>query len=169
MTDDEQDICGEPTGEDGNGSPCKRPAGWGRDEPRGPCVDHVTDQPRPRKLTTRRQENIAQALEAGVSFKAACEASGISKEAGHRWLRLGEEYDEGLVSDFRNRITRARGQGKFELANSIVEIAKETNDAGTLLRYLQHVEGGEAGQDDEDLAGLNLVVPDIAARPEQNE
>jgi hypothetical protein len=166
---DEQDICGEPTGEAGTGPPCKRPAGWGREGGHGPCADHETDEVRPRKLTHTRQENIAQALEAGVSFKAACEASGLTEETGHRWLRLAEEQDEGVLSEFSERITRARGQGKFELANSIVEIAKETNDAGTLLRYLQHVEGGEAGQDDEDLAGLNLVVPDIAARPEQNE
>lgn len=163
MTDD---ICGEPTG-DGDGEPCQLPAGWGRDESTGPCSNHVDDTPRPRKLSYERQERIAQALEAGNSFKVACEANGISKDTGHRWLRLGEDEDEGALSDFYDRITRARGMGKAELESSIVEIAKETNDARALLKYLQHIKGGEDG-DGEDLAGLNLVVPEIAQRePEE--
>lgn len=155
MTDDE--LCGEPTTK---GHPCRNT--------KSSCPWHSTDDPpdtgRPSKLSHDRQENIALSLEAGVSFKAACEANGIDRDTGHRWLRLGEEQDEGELSDFHDRITRARGVGKLDLSNSIVRIAKENDDARTLLKYLQHIEGGEAGQDDESLAGLNLVVPEIAQR-----
>lgn len=160
MTDD--DICGEPTGENGDGPPCQLTAGWGRDADHGPCRNHEDDEVRPRKLSHDRQENIALALEAGVSFKAACEANGIGEDTGHRWLRLGEDQDEGSLSEFYERITRARGVGKQDLSNSIVRIAKDNGDARTLLKYLQHIEGGEAGQEDEALAGLNLVVPEVA-------
>lgn len=161
MSDD--DICGEPTLE---GEPCQRPAGWGRDEEGGPCQEHESDTPHPRKLSHTRQERIAADLESGISFKHACEANGISKDTGHRWLRLGEEQDEGPLSDFYDRVTRARGAGKRDLARSIVEIAKENNDPNALLRYLQEIEGGEQSQED-DLAGLNLVVPDVAKREQQ--
>lgn len=154
MTDDE--LCGEETSK---GTPCQNPA--------DSCPWHDDDPPetgRPSKLSHDRQEGIALALEAGVSFKNACEANGIDAETGHRWLRLGEDQEEGELCEFYDRITHARGVGKQELSNSIVRIAKQQDDARTLLKYLQHIEGGEAGQDDEDLAGLNLVVPEIAQR-----
>lgn len=159
MTDD---ICGEPTGA---GEPCKRSAGWGRDADEGPCADHMGDGVQPRKLSYELQERIASDLERGVSFKNACEANGISEDTGHRWRRLGEEQDEGALSEFSERVTRARGAGKRTIAQSIVDIARENDDSRTLLKYLQYIEGGEQSQDEE-LAGLNLVVPEVAQRDE---
>jgi transposase-like protein len=150
------DICGA---ECTDGSPCENPA----DSCPWHCADDPPETGRPTKLSYERQEQIAQTLESGVAFKAACEAAGISEATGHRWLRLGEDEEEGEFSEFRQRITRARGVGKYDLSQSIVEIAKETNDARTLLKYLQHVEGGEASNEEE-LAGLNLVVPEVAQR-----
>ena len=158
MSDEERELCGVETSK---GAPCQNYA--------ESCPWHDDDPPetgRPSKLSRDRQENIALALEAGVSFKAACEANGIDRDTGHRWMRLGEDQDEGELSDFHDRITRARGVGKQDLSNSIVRIAKQNDDARTLLKYLQHIEGGEASQEDEDLAGLNLVVPEIAERAE---
>lgn len=167
----DEDICGYETA--GDGSPCQNPPqedGWcwlpGHGESDDDESTDESDAPqvgRPTKLTHQRQEQIAVALEGGVGFKAACEAAGITKQTGHRWLNKGEEQDEGIFCDFYTRITRARGHGKQELSQSIVEMAKENNDPRTLLKYLQHVEGGELSQEgDEELAGLNLVVPEVA-------
>lgn len=169
MTEEDRPLCGAETND---GTPCKHSAS--RDD--GRChihtdIDDGSGSPgRPTKLTHQRQENIAQALEAGVGFKASCEAAGIDPSTGRRWLNIGEEQDEGIFSEFHTRITRARGVGKLDLSESIVQIAKERGDAGTLLRYLQHIEGGELSQEDKDeLAGLNLIVPDVAKRPAESE
>lgn len=84
-------------------------------------------------------------------------------------MRKGENQDDGEFHQFRQRVTRARGHGKAELSRSIIEIAKERKDAATLLRYLQYIEAGEASQPDDVLAGLNLVVPDVARRADSGE
>lgn len=150
------DICGY---EKDNGVPCQLPDS----RPDGRCHHHTeaTEEEhsgRPSKLSHKRQEQIATALEAGVSFKAACEAVGIHRETGYRWMRKGEQQDAGEYCDFHDRITRARGIGKLELSNTIVEIAKERQDARTLLKYLQHIEGGEASQEDELAEGINVYL-----------
>lgn len=153
MTND--DYCGST--DTTTGEPCQNPA--------GSCPWHNTNEPpetgRPTKLSHQRQEQIAGALEQGIGFDPACQAAGIDPNTGYRWLRRGEEQDEGEFCEFYERITRARGVGKYELSSSIVAIARENEDARTLLKYLQHIEGGEASNED-DLAGLNLVVPEIA-------
>lgn len=164
--EDEYETCGHPTAAD---EPCQLPAS--RDD--GRCHMHTSIDPasvgRPTKLSYERQERIATALERGVSFKAACQATGIPPQRGHRWLQRGEEQEEGEFREFHDRITRARGMGKADLSQTIVEIAKDKQDAATLLKYLQHIEGGEASQEDDAMAGLNLVVPDVALRETSDE
>jgi hypothetical protein len=164
MTTD--DNCGWPTA---SGDACRNPAS-GDD---GRCWipshgDEGAENPhgRPTKLTHQRQEVIAGAIEAGHSFRAACEQAGISKQTGHRWMKTGEGQDEGIFNDFHDRITRARGVGKVEIERSIVDICRDRQDASTLLRYLKHIEGGHAAAEDDELAGINLIVPEIAKRDE---
>ncbi|WP_227357389.1 hypothetical protein [Haladaptatus salinisoli] len=159
QTDDES--CGAETDA---GTPCQLDAT--RDD--GRCHHHTDEDEkkagRPTKLTYERQERIAAALEAGVPVKHAAPANGITEDTFYRWARRGEEQEEGEFSEFSERVTRARGVGKADLSRHVVEIAKEKGDARTLLRYLQYIDGGEETQDDENHAGLNLVVPEIAQR-----
>lgn len=158
--------CGHPT-QNGDGPPCQNPPS----ESDGRCWLHTDlsepeDVGRPTKLDHQRQEIIAQAIEQGHSFRSACEQAGITKSTGHRWMKVGEDHDEGIFSDFHDRITRARGVGKSEIERSIVDICKDRKDAATLLRYLKHIEGGHAAAEDDELAGINLIVPEIAKRDE---
>lgn len=155
------DICGSTDTTDG--SPCQRSAGWGRDEDDGPCVDHETDEVRPRKLTKELQERIASDLEAGIPVKHAAPANGITENTYYRWVRLGEEADEGVLSQFSQRVTRACEHGKGSILRDAVTIAREERDPRALLKAYAQIEGGSAAGD-EDLAGLNLVVPEIAVR-----
>lgn len=97
---------------------------------------------RPTKLTHQRQERIAAAIESGHSFRSACEQAGISTATGHRWMSAGADEEEGVFRDFYDRITRARGVGIGEIERSIMELCVERQDPSTLLRYLQHIEGG---------------------------
>lgn len=161
MSEDDEDICGEPTGDDGNGPPCERDPGWGRDEDSGPCVDHIDDRVRPRKLTHELQERIASDLEAGIPVKHAAPAHGISEDTFYRWVNLGEEQDEGLLSEFSERTTRARAHGTGQILRDAVTIAREERDARTLLKAYSKIEGA---QEDEDLeeSGIPLVVPENA-------
>lgn len=57
-------------------------------------------------------------------------------------MSAGEDEEEGVFRDFYDRITRARGVGIGEIERSIMELCVERQDASTLLRYLQHIEGG---------------------------
>ena len=102
MTDRDDGACRST--ETTSGDPCQNPA--------ESCPWHGTDGDapetgRPTKLSHARQEQIAQALEAGGSFKAACEAAGIAPKTGHRWMERGENQDDGEFHQFRQRVTRA--------------------------------------------------------------
>lgn len=159
------DNCGY--GDTHSGEPCGNPAS----EADGRCWLHSDhrepeDVGRPTKLDHQRQEVIAQAIEQGHSFRSACEQAGINKATGHRWMKVGEDQDEGVFCDFHDRITRARGVGKAAIEQSVLDICRERKDAATLLRYLKHIEGGHASAEDDQLAGLNLIVPEAAKRDE---
>lgn len=158
MSEDEEDICGEPTGD---GTPCERDPGWGRDADSGPCCDHIDDQVRPRKLTHELQERLAADLESGIPIKHAAPANGISKNTYHRWVNLGEEQDEGVLRDFRDRVTRARAHGTGQILRDAVTIAREERDARTLLKAYAQISGAQDDETDEE-SGIPLVVPENA-------
>lgn len=150
------------------GRPCQNPAG---DNGRCHIPSHNPggddENPgRPTKLTHQRQETIAAAIERGHSFRSACEQAGINRDTGYRWMKQGEDQNEGIFSDFYDRITRARGVGTAQIEESIREICEERQDAATLLRYLKHIQGGHISAEDDELAGLNLIVPEGAKRDE---
>lgn len=165
MSDDE--ICGEPTGEDGNGPPCQRTAGWGRDEDGGPCVDHINDRVRPRKLTHELQERLAGDLEAGIPVKHAAPKNGISTDTYYRWVDLGKEQDEGLLSDFSDRVTRAQAHGTGQILQDAVTIAREERDARTLLRAYTEIVGAQEDSLGDTEEAIPLVVPENAI-PDSN-
>lgn len=128
---------------------CKNPSGengrcWIPSHNPGPENDNPG---RPTKLTHQRQERIAAAIESGHSFRSACEQAGISTATGHRWMSAGANEDEGVFREFYDRITRARGVGIGEIEQSIMELCVERQDPNTLLRYLQHIEGGYASNE----------------------
>jgi len=165
MTD--EDICGVTTGD---GSPCQNPAGDngfchipshnpgdGNDNPAG----------RDTELTHEIQERIAASLEAGVPVKHAAPMHGIGESTFYDWMRRGEKQDEGIFSEFSERVSRAREQGKADLISDAVRAAKENNDPHALLKIYETIENGESAHDDEE-TGIPFVVPE-SARPEAEQ
>lgn len=149
MTDD--DICGAETGD---GSPCQNPAvenGWcwipSHSDP-----DAENPQGRDPKLTRERQEKLAQMLEEGQSIRAACRCNGIGTSTFYEWLEKGDVQDEGIYAEFAERVARARGAGERQLVDELLEMAREQQDARTVLsvlknRYPESWGDAEAGED----------------------
>ena len=188
MSDENGDYerCGEPIGEDSNGSPCKRPAGWGTDRDHGPCRDHPPDENgddgnnggeeefslgRDTKLTKNRQERIAGMIENGHSITAACRTNGISTSTFYNWIEWGEEGCDPIFSEFLDRIARARGAGESGLVNDILDAAREQGDTRTLLSVLRSrypeswADADAGGEDDGDTVVVNLS-PEASAESE---
>lgn len=160
--EDDNEICGGPTGPNGDGPPCERTPGWGRDSESGPCIDHVDpDRVRPRKLSVDLQERIATDLENSIPVKHAAPKNGISEDTFYRWVRLGEDQDEGILSEFSERVTRARARGTGQVLRDAITIAKEERDARTLLRAYQEIAGAQDDELEEE-NGIPLVVPQNA-------
>lgn len=126
-----------------SGEPCKRTAGWGRDVDEGYCKDHADDDDggdsahRPTKLSHARQESIATMIEQGHSINASCRSNGIHRESFYNWMRKGEEQEEGEYADFFDRLTRALGEGERMYENLLLEIARENEDAATVMSMLK--------------------------------
>jgi transposase len=137
----DQDRCGAPTT---TGKPCHR----------GPnCPYHQqNDAPetgRPTKLTRDRQERIASMLEKGHSINAATRANGISAKTYHEWVRRGENQDEGIFREFRNRVTRARAEGERRYIEKAQDAAIQSKNAQALLRMAQLQYPDSWGEDTE--------------------
>lgn len=134
MTDDN---CGyEDTA---SGDPCQNPAGEN-----GRC--HISthnggdpeDNPgRDPKLTRERQENIASMLEESHSIAAACRCNGIDRSTFYDWLQKGDAQNEGIYSDFSDRVARARGAGERQLKDELMDMAREKGDTRTMLSILK--------------------------------
>lgn len=155
---DENNICG--SSDTTSGEPCKRPAGWGTDDDTGFCREHQDDQLHPRKLSYDLQERIASDLEAGIPVRYAAPKNGISEDTYYRWVKAGEKQDEGPLSEFYERVTRAQPTGKASILQDAVSFAREKKDPNAMLKALAEIEGGEEAHDDS--GGINLVVPENA-------
>lgn len=166
MTEDH--ICGST--DTSTDEPCQRPAGWGRDGVEsGPCITHHEDtEPTvPYKLRGDEGDNLISSveadLEAGHSFKVACESNGISDKTGHAWLRAAEDIEDNdteraeKLLDFSDRVSRARGVGQRSLERQIVNLSSESARPDVLLKYLQEIRGGEESQED---VGPLALIPD---------
>lgn len=132
MTDD--DICGHPT--DHDGEPCRNPATEGNT-----CwIDThggSASVGRNTKLDKAMQENIATMLEDGHSIQAACRCNGIAPSTFYDWLDRGEKQDEGIFSEFSERIASARGAGERKLVDELLDMARSKGDTRTMLSVLK--------------------------------
>lgn len=129
--DDDSDLCGAATTK---GTPCQNAA--------DACPWHDTDDPpatgRDRKPPSRdTQERIASVIEAGGSIREAARKAGVHREQINRWMEYGAEEDAGPFQEFRDRLTRARGEGEGQYRKALIEIAKETGDTATLMAMLK--------------------------------
>lgn len=139
--DDVKQRCGST--DTASGKPCGR----------GPnCPYHQQNESpetgRPTKLTRDRQERIAAMLEDGHSITAACRANGVSAKTYHQWVRRGEEQEEGIFREFRNRVTRARAEGERRYIEKAQDAAIQSKNAQALLRMAQLQYPESWGDDD---------------------
>jgi len=130
-----EDICGEPTAD---GSPCENPACRAD----GKCWMHTgtenrQDPGRDSKLTKERQEAIAAMIEDGHSIEAAARANNVHPSNVFEWVNKGEEQDEGIYAEFRERFTRAKGVREQEFVDLIKDLAREQGDHRFLMSMLK--------------------------------
>lgn len=167
MTDN-NDICGEPTGE---GEPCQRTAGWGRDADHGPCIDHSDDDGSTGRTALLKEDEsiievMAGELQNGATVLEACAEARISGKQYRDWKRRGEADDaDEVFREFRRETMRARRVAARHDRSDVKEEAKATGDTRTLYK-LHHDQYGdtydEEGGDGEAADGIPLVVPDNA-------
>lgn len=120
------EICGATKG---NGKTCT----YSPKHSDGRCGHHTdTDENEPQgrdsKLTKQREEQIAQAIENGRSMTSAARMAGVSRNAVYSWIEKGEDQDEGIYSDFHDRIRRAQGNGEDFYFSLALQMAKENED-----------------------------------------
>jgi len=162
----EEEICGVSTGD---GTPCQNPAGdngFCHIPSHNPGDDNENPAGRDTKLSHELQERIAASLEAGVPVKHAAPMHGISEQTFYDWMKRGEDEENTIFSDFSERVSRAREQGKGSLISDAVKAAKKKEDAHALLKIYETITDGEAAHDDE--GGIPFVVPE-SARPDKEE
>ena len=151
------DICGDETGDGGK---CQLPAS--RED--GRChhhteIDETDGMGRDPKLTHERQESIAQMLEDSHSIAAVCRCNGISRSTFYEWLKKGDQQEEGIYSDFSDRVARARGAGERQLVDEVLEQAREMGDTRTILSVLKSRypdSWGDADATEEDGGTVNI-------------
>lgn len=135
MSRSDADRCGY---EKDDGHPCELPACRAD----GRCWHHTeaeerTNGGRDPKLTLERQEQICGAIENGKSVKSAARMAGIHPATVYSWLDKGEDQDEGIYADFRDRFVRARGHGEDLYVQSALDLALEEGDIATLMSMLK--------------------------------
>lgn len=161
MTDQNTEVCGELTDQSGI---CSLPAGWGRDEPGGPCRHHDDRTTLPRKWTDDRVETIYDTLDTVPSFKHACESAGITRQTGSNWKRRGRELSEELTEteieqdenarrlvSFFDTVNARVGSGKASLLTSAIEYANKHEDPSALIRVYKQLEGGDGADATDEL------------------
>jgi len=156
MTEYDPDThCGHDTAD---GSPCLRTTGGET------CWDHADDDRgtagRNHKLTKEREEEIAQALEAGKSMTSAARMAGVSRNTVYSWIERGEQEENTVFAEFHDRIRRARGHGEDFYFTLALQLAKENEDhrfIASLMkqRYPQEWAETETGVDG-DTTVINL-------------
>lgn len=68
---------------------------------------------RPTKLTPRLQAKICDAIRVGCYVETAAAYCGISKDTFYRWLRKGNEEEEGIYRDFVDAVEKAIADAEF--------------------------------------------------------
>ena len=77
---------------------------------------------RPTKMNPRIRQAICEALRCGNTRQAAAEAAGVGRDTLRRWIRRGEQDNEGAFKAFYGALTRAEAEAEQE-AVSVVKSA----------------------------------------------
>jgi transposase-like protein len=129
------DTCGHPTAD---GTPCQNPASDGDscwlDAHGGSAEPSGRDREPP---TREQQEQIAGVIESGGSLREAARKAGVHREQINRWMEYGEEETAGPFQEFRDRLTRAKGEGEGQYRKALIRIAEENGDTATLMAMLK--------------------------------
>ena len=145
-------TCGEPTAD---GTPCQRPAGFGRDVDDGPCYDHVEERPVLRKFTPERRERIVGAASSGAFKKHIAQMAEIKADTLNRWLEMGEaDESNGLDTDlaeFYRDWQRARGVG-------VLRKIQNVDDEFVLERSYGYTKTETRKHDVEDGGEMNVTI-----------
>ncbi len=82
---------------------------------------------RPTKFTAETVNTVLAGIRAGLPYRLAAEAAGISETTFHEWQsgKLPRGVDTQLKTEFREGLTRARGESARRLTTLISTAAKD--------------------------------------------
>ena len=99
---------------------------------------------RPTSLTADVQAKICEALQLGVSWKAAAAHGGVSEQTVIRWRERGESGEEPFCA-FLEAATRARDSAEVRMAAAVVMAVKD-GDARAAMWWLERRRPATWGQ-----------------------
>ena len=74
---------------------------------------------RPTKMNPRIRQAICEALRCGNTRQAAAEAAGVDRDTLRRWIRRGEQDNEGTFKAFYGALTRAEAEAEQEAVSVV--------------------------------------------------
>jgi transposase-like protein len=153
MTEYDPDThCGHDTAD---GSPCLRTTGgelcWSHGEEPAP-------DGRSTKLSKEREEEIAQALEAGKSMTSAARMAGVSRNTVYSWIERGEQEENTVFAEFHDRIRRARGHGEDFYFTLALQLAKENEDHRFIASLMKQRYPQEWAETETGVDGVEITV-----------
>lgn len=78
------------------------------------------------KLTDELQADIVALLELGATNADVCASVGISEDTFYRWLREGNEAQNGKKSEFSEAITRAQATARLDAIETLKKALQPT-------------------------------------------
>jgi len=129
---------------------------------------------RPSKLTDQVTEQVCKAVAMGMTFELAAQYAGISKTTFFRWMRIGEESDEGSPFwEFWHSVKSAESKGALNALTTINRAAVDGSwQAAAWLLERRHKYRKEAPVEEfdteqlEDEATPEQVIAAVAELPE---
>ncbi len=129
---------------------------------------------RPTKLTATVQQEVCKAIAMGMTFELAAQYAGISKTTFFRWMRQGEESEEGSpFRHFWHSVKKAESKGALNALATINRAATDGSwQAAAWLLERRHKYRREAPVEEMDTVELadegtpEEVIAAIAELPE---
>jgi hypothetical protein len=125
---------------------------------------------RPTKFTSTTVAHLLTAIRAGLPYRLAAEAAGISETTFHEWQRgeFPRGADKHLKAQFSEELTRARGESALRLMGVINQAAPDDWRAAAWIlerrfpqdfgKQVLELTGGDGGPIRVEIAALQQVI-----------
>lgn len=111
------------------------------------------------KLTKETQANICKLIRAGVPYKHAAKAAGISEATFYAWMKMGREKSRGKYPEFLESVKKAEAESVAEAVARIRKSAEKSWQAAAWWLERRHPE---------DFAKREYTESKVEAKVEEN-